>query len=253
MGAHLRLLSWNVFDENPDPFRVSACLRENVPDLVVLQEALPTHIDCVRSVFPHVITAKDYIRRRNLCHLVIASHFGFSNEEVIRHFDDDKAPASPMAWLHGWVEFLETVAVSVCFPNGAPLRVVALHTTAACGPGQRRREVSAAAANVPHSGPCFVAGDFNCFASPLTAPLLALPLAYTWRDLRCRERPSLDRWFERRGFLPLVHGVTFPAARLQLDQVYTRGLRVLAAHVLEATWGSDHRPIIVDFEAPGSL
>ena len=47
---------------------------------------------------------------------------------------------------------------------------------------------------------------------------------------------------------PALNGqITLPSRRLSLDQVLYRGLRADHVTVLEDTYGSDHRPLVVEF------
>lgn len=246
----LRLLSWNVYNENPDSARIRACLDAIAPDVALLQEVAPGHLDAIRARYARVEVARDYILKGVPCHLAIATGLEVSEVSVMAHFPDGKPAASPLGRVLGWVEFLDSLAADIRpFPaSDTPLRLVVLHTSAAAGPSRRREELTLAAAQIPVRGPCVVAGDFNSFAEPWLAPVLALPLAYRLCDLAWRERRRLAQWFADRGFQPAVEGVTFPRFGLQMDQVFLRGLPTTAAWIAQETWGSDHRPIVVDLE-----
>jgi endonuclease/exonuclease/phosphatase (EEP) superfamily protein YafD len=145
------------------------------------------------------------------------------------------------------VEFLDTLSANIALTGNASIRLVVIHTSAAVGPGVRTKELEAAmAAHVEKVGPCLVAGDFNCFAEPWLAPLLALPLAYQAGDAFIRERKNIEARFASLGFDAAVRGVTFPRWRIQMDQVFVRGVRLLSSRILRRQWGSDHRPILLE-------
>ncbi len=249
VGRPIRVLSWNVFNENPDTARIEACLDETAPDVALLQEATPAHLCAVRARFANVVVARDYLLKGAPCFLVIATDLELSAVSVIEHFPDTKPPPSLLGRFAGWIEFLDTLSAEIRLGSSPPIRLVVAHPSAAVGPGVRREELEAAGAHIPAAGPCIFAADFNSFSEPWLAPLFALPLAYRVGDFACRERRQLDTWFAARGFAPAVRGVTFPRWRLQMDQVFVRGLIPSAARILSDTWGSDHRPIVIDLDA----
>ncbi|AVL53393.1 endonuclease [Roseobacter denitrificans] len=242
----LRVLSWNVFNENPDPARIAEALATLNPDIALLQEALPAHIDEIKASFPHVSVARDYALKGELCHLVIASRFPTRRETTLFHADTSKPAPTRWARHAGWVEFLDSLSVDVVVPGTRPFRVVNLHTSAGVSPSVRQAELAETQRHFDHEGPCLVAGDFNSYAVPWLAPLLAIPLHYRPKDWLIFERRALNAWFRRRGFAPALHGVTFPKFRLQMDQVFTRDIMVETAAIERRLWGSDHRPILLD-------
>jgi endonuclease/exonuclease/phosphatase (EEP) superfamily protein YafD len=87
-----------------------------------------------------------------------------------------------------------------------------------------------------HRGPVFLAGDFNTWNEARTAHLLVMArrLALTEATyINGHERLMFNGW--------------------ALDHVFTRGLTVRSATVDGAAVGSDHRPILVDFEVTPEL
>lgn len=243
LSTRVRLLFWNVYCENLDSARIVNCLDYFEPDVAVLCEATEEHIEVASRQYPHTASARDYLQNGVMCHLVIAAKKPLAETTVTRHANNDKPPASWLAGRLGWVEFLDSLSAFIPDP-GMP--IVCLHLSAGCGPTRRRSELEAAAVQIPNSGPCIVAGDFNSFAEPWFAPLVAGPLRYESSDWTRRERKSNDLWFSERGFVPAVDAVTFPRLQLRMDQVYVRGLEVIAASTSRNCFGSDHRPIVVE-------
>ena len=100
--------------------------------------------------------------------------------------------------------------------------------------------------------PLIVAGDFNCFAKPWLTPFLAIPLAYRWGDVLMWEKKALNAHLGFRGFRPAVTGTTFPRWRLQMDQIFFKGLQLTDSHILREQFGSDHRPLVAEFATNAS-
>ena len=241
----LRVLSWNAFNENPDAARIAEALMALDPEVAVFQEALPAHIDVIKSRFANVSVARDYALKGALCYLVIASKYPTHNEATKFHAPTTKAAPTRWARHAGWVEFLDSLSLDVILPHGPAVRIVNLHTSAGVSPSVRQVELTSTEGHFDRRGPCLVAGDFNSFAVPWLAPLLAIPLHYRARDWIIHERKALNAWFQQRDFTPAVRGVTFPKFRLQMDQVFSRGISVETARIETRSWGSDHRPLVL--------
>lgn len=242
----MRLLCWNVFNENAEASRIGSCLDIHTPDIALLQELTPIHLNQVRDRFGYVETARDYALKGEMCFLAIASHYPLTDLRVITHFPDSKPPGSPLARSMGWVEFLDTLSAVVVMPEGGHVRVCVLHTSAGVRPTLRMQEMDAVAPHLSDSAPCVVGGDFNSFSEPWMAPFVALLFAYRAEDFWLRERRRLEAWFHGHGFIPTIRGVTFPKLRLQMDQVFIRDLTLGQAKIYPNTFGSDHRPIVVE-------
>ena len=244
----LRVLSWNIFNENPNTQRLVDCIRENNPDIVLIQEALSSHISTLLNSFEHVATARDYVCRGELCYLAIASNLKLSDIRIVEHFPDTKPPPSPLARWAGWIEFLDSLSARVQLSTTCSARLVVLHTSAATGPSHRKEEVrSVLEAHLEPGAPMLFAGDFNCFSSPWLTPLLALPFAYKKDDIFVRERRSLDEDLNSYCLRPAVQGVTFPRWNLQLDQIYFSRLQLSNSCIIREQFGSDHRPLLAEF------
>lgn len=71
----VRVLCWNVYNENADAARIADALTALNPDVALIQEALPEHIEVIKAHFPHVSIARDYALKGALCYLVVASEF----------------------------------------------------------------------------------------------------------------------------------------------------------------------------------
>lgn len=238
-----RILFWNVFCENDEVGRIQQCIGHFEPDLLVLCEVTFGHLAEVSEVYRYVVYALDYLQNGKECLLIIAAHTALTETDIRTHFDRTKEPASWLARQMGWVEFLDTISAT-CTELG--FRILCLHLTAGCGPSKRRSELELASSQIDNIGPFVVAGDFNSFSEPWLAPFVAVPLAYSSEDWFCRERRSNDSWFQKRGFVRSVDGVTFPRFGLKMDQVYVRGLTIQNSGVARELWGSDHHPIFVD-------
>ncbi|WP_300039540.1 endonuclease/exonuclease/phosphatase family protein [uncultured Roseobacter sp.] len=246
----MKLLSWNVFNENTDATRIDTCLDYVTPDIVCLQEALPIHLQRLQARFPHMLLGRDYIQRGSLCHLAIASKLPLDSSKVSAHYPENKPHPSLFSQRAGWVEFLDSLSARVQIQDGSWLQIVNLHTSAATGPSTRLTEMEAVAKeHLEVNGRCVVAGDFNMFSRPWLAVFLALPFGFRLSDVATYEKQSVEAWWRDRGFNPATRGITMPKWRLQLDQVFTREIRALNAEIVTNTFGSDHFPLIVELDA----
>ena len=244
----LRVLSWNLFNENTDTQRLVNCIRSTTPDIALIQEALPSHVSILTNYFDHVVTARDYICRGELCHLAIASRLELNDVKVVEHFSETKSPSSPLARWVGWTEFLDSISVTIRLNDTNLIRVVVLHTSAAVGPSHRQKEIhSVLESHFEPALPLLFAGDFNCFAKPWLTPILAIPLAYRLSDVFICEKRALNATLGSCGLHPAVSGVTLPRWRQQTDQIFFKGLRLTDSQILREQFGSDHRPLIAEF------
>lgn len=235
-----------MHNKNRERSRILACLADTAPDVALIQEALPNHLEALSERFKNVVVARDYIMRGEPCYLAIASNSDLLDIKVSEHFGATKAPPSLFARISGWVEFLDTLSAKVAIDGNTAIQVVVVHTSAAASPTIRASEVDAAlTSHTQPDGPTVFAGDFNCYSEPWLAPIVALPLAYGIQDLLIRERRKLEARMANDGFKPSVRGVTYPRFRAQMDQVFVRGMRILASSILPDHWGSDHKPILV--------
>jgi endonuclease/exonuclease/phosphatase (EEP) superfamily protein YafD len=243
----VRLLSWNVFNENEGSERIHRCIDQVQPEIVILQEALDEHLMVLSKSYRNIVTGNDYKLKDQMCYLAIATNA--SIESIVRtsHFADTKAPASVFARWAGWVEFLDSLSALIRVSAATPVRVGNVHLTAGGAPSTRWGELLACEHHLGGTEPCVFAGDFNCFSNPLVAMALALPFSYRARDMVCFEQRRLIRWLGDRGFRSAVRGVTVPWLRMQFDHVFCRDVPGVSARILDDAFGSDHRPIVVDF------
>jgi len=245
----LRVLSWNVYNENPNSDRVKRCLHTYAPDIAILQEALPQHIAVVANYFNNLTTGKDYLLKGEACFLVIASDYSLRNISTVRHFQQDKPYPSPFAKFMQWTEFLDTISADVVINSDISIRSVALHTSAGATPSTRLVEISQTVnSHIFDHGPAIIAGDFNNFGHPLLSPIFALPLAYRLQDICVQETKAHETLLSGFGFSNTVNGITFPKFLTQTDYIYIRNLIYKWGTLSVARFGSDHRPLIVDLD-----
>ncbi|MEM0945557.1 MAG: endonuclease/exonuclease/phosphatase family protein, partial [Pseudomonadota bacterium] len=229
----LTLATWNVWNRSPAPGRIA----ELQADICAFQELTEAHIAHLDGHY----LAEDFIEGE-VTRLGLVTRLPVRRHEVIGINLNREISASPLGRAMGWVECLE--AQHLVVEAGGPLSVVNLHLSCAVGPGARADEISRILAGFELSERAVILGDFNSFAQPLLAPVLAPLCAYRWGDFAKLEERALRRRMASLGFAacPLARP-TLPRFGLRLDQIFCRGLRILEVEVGRETMGSDHRPV----------
>ncbi|MFD0591274.1 endonuclease/exonuclease/phosphatase family protein [Catellatospora coxensis] len=213
--AELRVVSQNLFADNPDPAATVQALAAEGPDLIALQEsadgAIAAAAGRLRKTYPH--------------HAVKGTVGLLSKHPITRVNSLD----SETSWIRGLRAVVETpqgdVAVYVVH-----LRSARLNETAS---RDRNIQTLADAVRADDASRVLVLGDLNTSAEDRAfAPLSAL----------LRDAQADAGW----GF-----GLTWPSRLpvLRPDQVLYRGLTATDAGVRRAP-GTDHRAVTASFAFP---
>lgn len=241
-GGPIRLVSWNVFNRNPDGERIARLADTLKPGLLALQEVVAAHQPALDRIGGHRATALDYLDGQQETLLATVSRTPFLSVE---RFDGNPGRRLSGSWYGRrmrWAECLQALAVTVDL-HGGPLTLVNLHLSAAVAPSAREAELRAILDWLGERRPAVLCGDFNSFGRAERSLLAALPLSYRLRDLLSDENRALRRLMARAGFeaAPL----TAPTFRrfgvgIRMDHIFARGVAIRELAVIADRHGSDH-------------
>lgn len=252
-AAALTVVSWNVFNRNADPARITAFVEQGQADLIALQEVTDDHLAALRALPGyHLAVAEDFLEGEALSHLAVLSRRPLHPVEAITR-NPGRAPSpSLLGRAFRWRECLDSLHVGVDL-GGVPVRLVNLHLAAGVGPAARRAQLATIMAHEPAAGPLIVCGDFNSFGRPLVGALIGWALGYRVAELLDDEVPAIARAVAAFGLAP-AHGavVTHPTTRGRLDHIFVRGFAVTACAAERDRQGSDHRPLVATLALSGT-
>ena len=150
----------------------------------------------------------------------------------------------------GWTNLTrrQGIFADIGFPSG-DVRVFSVHL-AVLSPSARAKDFQVVASQLRKNEDAVLAGDFNIIEHPLTKAFgwfFGAPLSEVlpWKD----ERHEVERLFQGWELQnPLRGKITHTASLSQLDHICVpRRATILRAAVLKDTYGSDHKPVFVEF------
>ena len=245
----MRAACWNVLDENADATRILRFLDDCAPTVAALQEVTSGHATTLRAAGWAVCLANDFARDDTIHHLALVSRRPLGPHRVLPVNADRMISPSIMGRWMRWTECLDALTAAWDV-GGTGIDVTCIHLSCAVSPTRRARERDTILSALPRDRPAIVMGDFNAFGRPWLSPLAAPVFGFGPGDLARHELRDLRAAALAHGLTPVVDGATYPRFGLQLDQVLVRGLDVDRVQVLPERYGSDHRPILVDFRLP---
>lgn len=242
----VRIATWNVLYDNRSSDRIVEFLDTAGVDVAALQELSEDHLRHVESLGRwHVARSPDQTNARVSSFLAIVSRTPVQSWTSVPVSVEIPGPRSPFARLKA-ATGTETALHAGLAVRGQRFQVLNLHLTCAVRPGERRRERMAGIAALSADGPAVILGDFNAMARRWINPAFAIPFGFRPADLFLNELAEVTAWAAGHGFVGAAQGITFPPLGLQLDQIFVRGMTVVAGRILKHRFGSDHRPVIVD-------
>ncbi len=223
--AAVRVVFFNILIFNDDVGRFVAWIEDRDPDVVVMTEMSPRHVERMAGAmagYPFQVLEP----RGHSFGMVVYSRWPISGE-VVAELAGSTPPASSPIMVTAGVET----------PAGT-LRVTGLHVFPPITPRRftRRNEQLGIAGDIlaKLDGPKLVVGDFN--ATPWSAGLRAF---VSDNDLTgVNTRATWPVWLGFAG-IPIDHALT------------SRDLRVLSIEI-GPDIGSDHRPVLIDVAPAGS-
>lgn len=240
----IRLLCWNAHLRRAPLDGLQALIEQQQPTAIALQEAsesMVIDLDAMGRYHTHV--AKDRRWGERPAFLVVGAESAVTGRclEVNERGDITRSLAGRIC---RWAECIETQHVRI---DSLDLDIVNLHLTTGVGPIARARELEKLLHRIGPARRTIVCGDYNCFGygiGRIVGPLCA----FRMRDYVTDERTLIGATLRDFGLLPLpLPKPTFPKFGLYLDQVaVTTDLAGARAEVLDDTYGSDHRPIVVE-------
>lgn len=218
----LRLISFNMFKDNPDPAKAARWIASRRPDFVIVLEASSANLAALRAAVPSLGYAYG-CSAQYPCSTVILSRYPAMAVTPLAQGDaEDRRALS---------------AVQAQFaPNAHFLALTAVHLSRPWPLGEQRDELARLADSQDLGNPArIVAGDFNN-----TFATFALARFGRETNLRAANR-----------FLPTwPAGLTVPEL-LAIDQVFTAPCISEVAVTRGPDLGSDHRPLVTDFSLAG--
>lgn len=230
--ADLRVASYNTFVQAPDISHVLGFVDEEAPDVLLVQEILPSQRDTLRERIDDRLPHVWFGRPGRVGGVGVLSAYPIVDVRPIGAVARSSRPTAVV-----------TIAV-----GDERLQVVPVHLTSPCprcGPvverqrfeaNTRRAETDAIVAALDADTPAVVGGDFN--STRRNDPYRAL-VRVGFRD------PQIEA-----GSGP---GFTWPDGSgpfVRIDWVLARGLEPVAARVGPPR-ASDHHPVVVDLAFPG--
>lgn len=220
----LRALLANVNAENRDPERLRHLIAASDPDIILLLEATPWLLDRLRDLnprYPHRAAEP----RDDPFGIALFSRHPFSWHQIVRFGDALSPPA-----------LLATIIV-----GARPLTLIGVHSwppvNAALAAGRNEQLRTLASQIRQSSPPLLVLGDLNI--SPWSPHFVQLLADSGLRDSR-RGRGLQPSW-----------PTGWPLFWIPIDHVlFSEGIRIRHREI-GPTIGSDHYPIIVDFQVSG--
>ncbi|MGH3440934.1 MAG: endonuclease/exonuclease/phosphatase family protein [Nitriliruptorales bacterium] len=227
-AGDLRVASYNTYVRAPDTSHVVSLVRDEHPDVLLVQEVFPSTAAAIREgVADH------------LPHSWFGEPGRVGGVGVVSRHPIVEVRPIPQVDVHS-----RPTAVVVLDVDGRRLQVVAVHLTSPCPlcgesvverqrfeAEQRRAEMDAIVSVLDDDAPAVVGGDFN---SDRRADPYRMLAGAGFRD------PQLEA-----GSGP---GFTWPATgvgAVRIDWVLVRGLAPAAAWV-DPPRASDHRPVVAD-------
>lgn len=218
----MRVLVWNAFKEGKPGFREEFATRTREADLALIQEAVAD--TATRRPFPQIqglqwrMAAAFADQERTLAGVATGASAPVSSARYIRSTPTEPITHTPkmvLATKHR-IEGSES-----------ELLAINVHAINFVSTGSFKKHLAQIdEAMRSHAGPMMLAGDFN-----------------TWSPGRLKALRELAR---RNGLRPV-----YPEGdgrMLKLDHVFTRGLTVRRANLVNDSRGSDHKPIELELD-----
>ncbi len=257
----MKIYSWNMFCNNPTPERAFRYIEELDFDILCLQEVPEQFLDRLKTLPYEIAYGIDIVqvisrRQVNRNYVVILSKYPILSSEQIPFPDNAHRPLRQRFFV--WS--MRPIGMSQSAGRGSlyadidagdmgTFRVFSLHLNLA-GPSRRARELSIVAKHLPKGYSAIVCGDFNVIedrALKIVSWLLGSPISESLPWIS--ERKSMEAFFNSMGLKnPLRGKVTHFFSGSQLDHILVPSEAPIAkTHVSTRGYGSDHRPIAIEY------
>jgi endonuclease/exonuclease/phosphatase (EEP) superfamily protein YafD len=224
-SARYRLITMNVLKINSRHDLVIQCILENDPDFILLQETNSQWIDSLDAALGTTWPYHQCQPRSDNFGIALYSKMPWTECDVVEYSSS-----------------LPTPSIKACFrlPDGSDLRLIATHLMPPmnhAGWNARNAAFSAIAEDVRKNDPqrTVVAGDLNCS-----------PWSY-WFQRMIRES-QLGNSANGHGLNITWMPIPIAVCGLPIDHVLVGSDIQVSRRSVGPYVGSDHRPVIVDFE-----
>lgn len=252
----ITVLSWNVWSENRKIDAVVDFLNSQHSNIMCLQEVShELYLRLKADSAYHVYQAIDEYHGDSLSYLVIAGRHPLANtKKPHRSFKFKKGLRTFIARLFRWREGQEYHYVDMDFSlhkgddTSSRIRFFNVHLDSAVGPWRRLRLFKQVLRRRDRNGRNIICGDFNVL-NTWYAWLYRLILG-SWGDAWVKERSIFLKLFKKRRLKNIFDGfITHNTFASQLDYILVpEEVEVLSKKIFEESYGSDHKPILVELE-----
>ncbi|MDZ4736848.1 MAG: hypothetical protein SGJ07_10930 [Rhodospirillaceae bacterium] len=240
----IRIICWNAHLRRAPLDGLQALLEQEQPQAIAFQEvseAMLIDLQATGRYRTHV--AKDRRWAETPAYLIVGAETDV-NGTLYEVNGSGDITRSIVGRICRWAECIETQLVRI---EALDLDIVNVHLTTGVGPIARANRLRDLLRRISPARRTIVCGDFNCFGygiGKIVGPLCA----FQAKDYALDERNLIGAVLRDYGLTPLaLHQPTFPKARLYLDQVAVTGdLAGARVRVRDETFGSDHRPIVIE-------
>ena len=253
----MKVITWNLWNKNPDQFTSIKFLMDLGAEVICLQEVLLETIIRLQSFANspenkdekgskwQVFQALDHRDATTQHYLVILTKI-----PVCRHFCDyldSTPPYSFLAKRHKIQSVRQFHYVDLIYQN-TKFRIFNIHLEVAVGPRRRLLQFDNLVKNFGETN--VVCGDFNVFPHPLGNLFLGWAASFSLGDYTTNERKKFEEKFKKLNLNNVFRKrVTYPRYKLQLDHILVpKNMEILEKKVGKKTTSSDHYWLYCEFE-----
>lgn len=251
----MRIISWNLWCLNKDQKSSVEKILQYHPDIVCLQEVNPSLMGYLETLEGYdLVSATDFNSfKKGLkkeYKLVILSKLKILNKDAKNKFNVDHLTRKSI-WdtINRWEESMEFQYIDI-ESNGKKYRIFNVHLEVAAGPRLRLMQLDDTVKQFSNDGLNLICGDFNIYGRWWLNFMIGWAMGYRLDEYLVRERTIFEaRYAELNLRNTFRNRPTYPKYRLQLDHILLPfTAQVSDSEVIQDVFGSDHYPIMIDFE-----
>lgn len=270
----MTIITWNLWNKNPDQIGSIKNLINKETDIICLQEVMLETVNyyqkfCLESqenqrilqslekVYSNqisnsnnqnsnsqkentwqIFTALDHRDSQNQHYLVILTRLPIFN--YFCDYLDQKPPKSFLAKRYK-IQSIRQFQYIDLLQNNKKIRIFNTHLEIAIGPTRRLAQFESL---VKHFGleNNIICGDFNIFPHPIGSLFVGWAASFSLGDYKTNERKKFEIIFKKLGLCNIfAKKITYPKYKLQLDHILTsNNLLIIDKKIEKKTTFSDH-------------
>lgn len=252
----MRLINWNISAFNWNIEKAINRILSHDPDILCIQELPQRGIEYLKEFsnyhVAYCVDTEARVKSKNVF-LAILTKYEPVTTGNYDYGQDEVSP--PLVWfverLLGREKQYKSLYVDVKI-NGETKRVHNIHLTWAAGPEIRSKEFSRFLEAAKPKKSDLVFGDLNTFGKTTNNILVYMLFGYRFKDLFTNEKNIFKNFFKRYEWQNPFEGTISPTwpwrfSGAQLDYILiSKDLVIENKHLLEESYGSDHRPQILE-------